>query len=234
VRLAQAGITVIEEPAAELVLEDAALAVRTINDSWHRFDTLYVALGLRARSGLATALGAEHDPEGALAVTAMVIGQACWRRLAPVLHRAEISRYSTRSRTRDVSTMTTKATSFRFSGPALAELDRLAAALRRATSLEPVTTAQALEWALRRGLAELDEQEAPQLEEAAATYAAEPQPDAEPPAGRDHPRPAAPPQERTRSCVGSLHQVLAGTRCLVPPRTAPLPFLLPLLQPRLL
>src|SRR3954463_15432604 len=45
-------------------------SVRTVDDTWHRFETLYVALGLRARSGLAVALGAEHDPEGALAVTA--------------------------------------------------------------------------------------------------------------------------------------------------------------------
>jgi thioredoxin reductase (NADPH) len=69
-RLMQAGITVIEEPAAELVLEDAALAVRTVGDTWHRFESLYVALGLRARSGLALRLGAAHDQEGALTVSA--------------------------------------------------------------------------------------------------------------------------------------------------------------------
>src|SRR4051794_29981603 len=133
-----------------------------------------------------------------------------------------------------MSTMTMASTSFRFSGPALADLDRLAAALQRATTpVGQVTTAQALEWAVRRGLAELHEQEGPHLEEAAATYTAGSQPDAEPPAGRDHPRPAAPPQD-ARSCVGSLDQVLRSTRCLVPPRTAPLPFPLPLLQPRLL
>src|SRR3712207_6898807 len=33
-----------------------------------RFDTLYTALGLRARSQLATALGAEHDQDGMLIV----------------------------------------------------------------------------------------------------------------------------------------------------------------------
>src|SRR3954447_3276120 len=70
VQLSQAGITVIEEPAAELVLEDAALAVRTVGHTWHRFETLYVALGLRARSGLAAKLGAAHDQEGALTVSA--------------------------------------------------------------------------------------------------------------------------------------------------------------------
>src|SRR4051794_29031572 len=69
VQLLQAGITVIEEPAAELVLEDAALAVRTVGDTWHRFESLYVALGLRARSGLAMRLGAAHDQEGALTVS---------------------------------------------------------------------------------------------------------------------------------------------------------------------
>jgi thioredoxin reductase (NADPH) len=69
-RLTKERITIIEEPAAELVLEDEAVAVRTVDDTWHRFETLYVALGLHARSGLATALGAEHDPEGALAVGA--------------------------------------------------------------------------------------------------------------------------------------------------------------------
>src|SRR4051812_27913977 len=106
--------------------------------------------------------------------------------------------------------MTMKAASFRFSGPALADLDRLAAALQRATTpVGQVTTAQALEWAVRRGLAELHKQESSQLEEAAATYTAEPKPDAEPPAGRDHPRPAAP-QQDARSCVGSLDQVFAG------------------------
>ena len=36
----------------------------------HRFDSIYVALGLRARSALAVALGAEHDADGALTVDA--------------------------------------------------------------------------------------------------------------------------------------------------------------------
>ena len=43
-------------------------AVHTADGQWHRFDSLYVAMGLRARSGLATALGAEHDADGALVV----------------------------------------------------------------------------------------------------------------------------------------------------------------------
>jgi thioredoxin reductase (NADPH) len=69
-RLSREGIKIVEAPAAELMLEDEALAVRTADASWHRFDTLYVALGLRARSGLAVALGADHDSEGALIVGA--------------------------------------------------------------------------------------------------------------------------------------------------------------------
>jgi thioredoxin reductase (NADPH) len=68
--LAEAGIGILEAPAGELAVEDDALAVRTADGGWHRFDSLYVALGLRARSGLATALGAEHDADGALAVDA--------------------------------------------------------------------------------------------------------------------------------------------------------------------
>jgi thioredoxin reductase (NADPH) len=50
------------------VVEDSTLAVHTGDGVWHRFDSLYMALGLRARSGLATALGAKLDADGALAV----------------------------------------------------------------------------------------------------------------------------------------------------------------------
>ena len=68
--LATAGIAIIEAPANELVLEDDAIAVHTSDDRMHRFDSIYVALGLRARSALAVALGAEHDADGALTVDA--------------------------------------------------------------------------------------------------------------------------------------------------------------------
>jgi thioredoxin reductase (NADPH) len=68
--LAEAGIGILEAPAAELALQDDALAVCTIDGEWHWFDSLYVALGLRARSGLATMLGAAHDAEDALIVDA--------------------------------------------------------------------------------------------------------------------------------------------------------------------
>ena len=68
--LAAAGIAIIEAPASELVLEDDAIAVHTSDDRMHRFDSIYVALGLRARSALAVSLGAEHDADGALTVDA--------------------------------------------------------------------------------------------------------------------------------------------------------------------
>jgi thioredoxin reductase (NADPH) len=66
--LAAAGIGIVEAPARELVLEDEAITVSTVDGGRHRFDSLYVALGLRARSDLARALGAKHDADGALAV----------------------------------------------------------------------------------------------------------------------------------------------------------------------
>jgi hypothetical protein len=60
------GIGIVEAPASELLLEDAAIAACTVDGGRHRFDSLYVALGLRAHSDLAVALGAEHDADGAL------------------------------------------------------------------------------------------------------------------------------------------------------------------------
>ena len=66
--LATAGIKLVEAPARELAIEGDGIAVRTAEGDCYRFDSLYVALGLRARSGLATALGAAQDEDGALAV----------------------------------------------------------------------------------------------------------------------------------------------------------------------
>ncbi len=66
--LAEAGIGLIEAPIAELAIEGESLVARTCEGHSHRFDTLYAALGMRARSGLARSLGAEHDADGALAV----------------------------------------------------------------------------------------------------------------------------------------------------------------------
>ena len=45
-----------------------AIVARTGEGDCHRFDTLYAALGLRARSALPRSSGAEHDEDGALAV----------------------------------------------------------------------------------------------------------------------------------------------------------------------
>ena len=62
-------IKVVEEPVAALeVRGDRIAAVRTGGGAEHRFDALYSALGLEHRTGLALALGAEHDPQGALIV----------------------------------------------------------------------------------------------------------------------------------------------------------------------
>jgi thioredoxin reductase (NADPH) len=67
-QLAEAGIALIEAPAQELEMEQDGLVLVTSDGARHRFDSLYVALGLRARSGLATQLGAHHDDDGALIV----------------------------------------------------------------------------------------------------------------------------------------------------------------------
>ncbi len=67
--LAEAGVAVVEEPIAEVVLADERIgAVRIASGREHRFDTLYSALGTHVRSELALSLGAEHDAEGALRV----------------------------------------------------------------------------------------------------------------------------------------------------------------------
>jgi thioredoxin reductase (NADPH) len=67
--LREADVRIIEEPVAEITTGDGHVAAwRMYSGDVHRFDTLYSALGLRGRSGLATALGAEHDEDGALLV----------------------------------------------------------------------------------------------------------------------------------------------------------------------
>jgi thioredoxin reductase (NADPH) len=54
---------------SELSLEeDRIKAWRMQGGGQHAFDTVYTALGVRFRSGLATALGAEVDEDGALIV----------------------------------------------------------------------------------------------------------------------------------------------------------------------
>lgn len=67
--LREAGVRLVEEPVSAIAAEgDQVAAWRMSSGVEHRFDVLYTALGLRARSGLATALGAGHDGDGALVV----------------------------------------------------------------------------------------------------------------------------------------------------------------------
>ena len=69
--LHEAGIRIIEEPVAELVVEgDRIVSWHMRGSGEHRFDTIYSALGTRIRSGLAIALGAQTDEDGALIVDA--------------------------------------------------------------------------------------------------------------------------------------------------------------------
>ncbi len=67
--LTSAGIRVLDEPVAELVVEgDRIAAWHMRSGGKHRFDTLYTALGSRIHSTLATDLGADVDEDGALLV----------------------------------------------------------------------------------------------------------------------------------------------------------------------
>jgi thioredoxin reductase (NADPH) len=67
--LQEAGVRIVEEPVSEIEADDGKVAAwRMRSGAMHRFDTLYTALGLRARSRLAADLGAEHDEDGALIV----------------------------------------------------------------------------------------------------------------------------------------------------------------------
>jgi thioredoxin reductase (NADPH) len=59
----------VDEPVDELLLEPDAISARLAGGGrFVRFDAIYAALGLRGRSALATALGAEHDRDGMLLV----------------------------------------------------------------------------------------------------------------------------------------------------------------------
>lgn len=67
--LEDAGIRVLEQPVAELSHEgDRIVSWHMQGGEKHTFDTVYTALGVRVRSGLATGLGAEADEDGALIV----------------------------------------------------------------------------------------------------------------------------------------------------------------------
>lgn len=68
-RVAQHGIKIVREPVVGLTIEGSRLTLlRTVCGTEHRFEVLYSALGLRIRSGLAVALGAQHDGTKALIV----------------------------------------------------------------------------------------------------------------------------------------------------------------------
>ena len=70
-RLEGQGVRIVEQPIAALdVRDDQIAALRTGGGQELRFEVLYSALGLEYRTGLAQALGAEHDAQGALAVDA--------------------------------------------------------------------------------------------------------------------------------------------------------------------
>ena len=67
--LESAGVNLVDEPIAELVAEAEGVCARLASSGRViRFDTIYTALGLHARSELATRLGAEHDEDGMLIV----------------------------------------------------------------------------------------------------------------------------------------------------------------------
>ncbi|KAA0111687.1 NAD(P)/FAD-dependent oxidoreductase [Methylobacterium sp. P1-11] len=68
-RVAQHGIKIVREPVVDLTIEGSRLTLlRTACGTEHRFEVLYSALGLRIRSKLAVALGAQHDGTNALIV----------------------------------------------------------------------------------------------------------------------------------------------------------------------
>jgi thioredoxin reductase (NADPH) len=63
------GIKIVEDPVTALDIGDGRIvALRTRAGEEHRFEVLYSALGLKRRSGLALALGAQHDGSDALIV----------------------------------------------------------------------------------------------------------------------------------------------------------------------
>jgi thioredoxin reductase (NADPH) len=66
--LQAAGIDLVDEPVADLLPEGEGVCARLSSGRVISFDTIYTALGLRARSELATRLGAEHDADGMLIV----------------------------------------------------------------------------------------------------------------------------------------------------------------------
>jgi thioredoxin reductase (NADPH) len=67
--LEEAGVRLVDEPVREIAIEGDRIGVWRMQSGQElRFDTLYTALGLRGRSGLAKAVGAALDPDGMLLV----------------------------------------------------------------------------------------------------------------------------------------------------------------------
>jgi thioredoxin reductase (NADPH) len=62
------GIKVVSQPIEALEVDGQGIGAIRAGGGEFRFDTLYSALGLTVRSGLAVALGADHDAHGALVV----------------------------------------------------------------------------------------------------------------------------------------------------------------------
>lgn len=69
-RAREHGIRVITARIDALEVEEDRISAIRAGGEEHRFETLYSALGLKVRSDLALALGAEHDEAGALVVDA--------------------------------------------------------------------------------------------------------------------------------------------------------------------
>src|SRR5581483_8346963 len=95
--LADAGIRVIETPVIEAFVErNALVGLKTIDQSEYRFDTLYSALGARARSDLAAALGVvcsdrrDHHPQRAARGRVARLDQSNGRRARSVERQADV------------------------------------------------------------------------------------------------------------------------------------------------
>lgn len=69
VKLANAGIALLDGPAADLMLDFAGITVAT-PDGFHRFDSLYPALGTSPATRLAQHLGVAMSAEGSIMVDA--------------------------------------------------------------------------------------------------------------------------------------------------------------------
>jgi thioredoxin reductase (NADPH) len=63
-------VRIVEKPVTGLGMQGDRIAAVRVDGEEMRFDILYSALGLRYRTELAQALGAEHDDKGALVVDA--------------------------------------------------------------------------------------------------------------------------------------------------------------------